>query len=70
MSICNLCEEQAKKTGRQKPHQDLLKVDEARIFKGSGPRGFEEQDYQCLACRSKFTQTTDKNNLPWTLWNG
>lgn len=68
MTICTLCEEQSKKTRNGKPHADLTKVDEQRLFKGQNPRGFEEQDYQCVTCKSKFTRSTDKNNLAWTLW--
>ncbi|ALC18215.1 hypothetical protein DSOUD_3501 [Desulfuromonas soudanensis] len=70
MKICDLCEEQSKKTRNGKPHEYLSKVDEARIFKGDNPRGFEEQDFQCLTCQAKFTRSTDKNDLAWTLWQG
>jgi hypothetical protein len=70
MQICDLCEEQSKKTRNGKPHDQLLKVDQPRIFKGKKPRGFEEQDFQCIACKSKFTQSTDRNDLAWTLWQG
>ncbi|SDZ78301.1 hypothetical protein SAMN05660420_00284 [Desulfuromusa kysingii] len=70
MSICSLCEEQSKKSKNGKPHEYLRKVGELRIFKGKSPRGFEEQDYQCLTCKEKFTHSTDKNDLPWTLWRG
>jgi hypothetical protein len=70
MKICALCEEQSKKSGSGKPHEYLYKIDEARIFLGKKPRGFEEQDYQCLTCQSKFTQSTNKNDLAWTLWQG
>jgi hypothetical protein len=68
MKICERCEEQSKKSRNGTPHEYLIKVDECRIFKGKKPRGFEEQDYQCLTCKAKFTQSTDKNNLAWTLW--
>lgn len=70
MKICALCEEQAKKSSNGKPHEYLAKLDVARIFIGKKPRGFEEQDYQCLTCQSKFTQSTNKNDLAWTLWQG
>jgi len=70
MVICDQCEEQAKKTRNGKPHEFLAKIDEPRIFTGKKPRGFEEQDYQCLTCDSKFTQSTDRNDLAWTLWRG
>lgn len=70
MEICDRCKEQSKKLRNGKPHEYLIKVDEPRIFKGKFPRGFEEQDYQCLICKAKFTQSTDKNNLAWTLWQG
>jgi len=70
MKICELCEEQAKKSRNGKPHEFLSKIDEARIFKGKSPRGFEEQDYQCVTCKAKFTQSTAKNDLAWTLWQG
>ncbi len=70
MKVCDLCEGQSTKSRNSKPHENLIKVDEARIFKGKNPRGFEEQDYLCMECESKFTQSTDKNDLPWTLWRG
>ncbi|KIH77741.1 hypothetical protein SAMN05660860_01227 [Geoalkalibacter ferrihydriticus] len=70
MQICALCEEQAKKSRNGKPHDSLVKIDDPRIFKGKKPRGFEEQDYQCQTCNAKFTQSTDKNDLAWTLWRG
>lgn len=70
METCGLCDEQTKKTRNGKPHDQLIKVDEPRIFKGTKPRGFEEQDYQCQTCSSKFTQSSNKNDLAWTLWQG
>jgi hypothetical protein len=70
MAICDLCKAQAKKTSSGKPHESLEKVDEVRIFPGKKPRGFEEQDYQCQKCQAKFTQSTNKNDLAWTLWQG
>ena len=70
MDICKQCEDQAKKTRNGKPHGLLTKVDDSRIFKGLKPRGFEEQDFQCLACKTKFTHSTDKNGVAWTLWQG
>jgi hypothetical protein len=70
MDICELCEEQAKKSLNGKPHENLMKVDEPRVFKGTPPRGYEEQDYQCLTCKSKLTRSTNKCDLAWTLWRG
>lgn len=70
MEICDLCREQSKKPYSAKPHEFLRKVDEVRIFVGIKPRGYREQDYQCLTCKAKFTQSTDRNDLPWTLWQG
>lgn len=70
MDICAPCKEQSKKSRNGKPHDTLIKVDETRIFKGTAPRGYEEQDYQCQICKAKFTHTTDKNDLAWTLWRG
>lgn len=70
MVICCMCEEQSKKTQNGKAHEDLIKVDEIRIFKGRKPLGFEEQDYQCTTCKAKFTHSTNKNDLSWTLWRG
>jgi len=69
MEICLLCEELSKKT-HGKPHKDLIKVDEPRIFKGGISGGFIEQDYLCMACDSKFSHSTNKNDLTWTLWRG
>jgi len=68
MDTCSLCQEQTKKTHRGKPHHVLIKIDEPRTFSGTSPRGYEEQDYKCLSCGSKFTQSTSKNDLAWTLW--
>jgi hypothetical protein len=70
MEVCSLCQEQTKKTYRGKPHQGLIKVDAARIFSGASPRGHEEQDYKCMDCESRFTQSSGKNDLAWTLWQG
>jgi hypothetical protein len=70
METCSLCQEQAKKTHRGKPHDNLIKVDESRIFTGNRSQGYEEQDYKCLGCNSKFTQSSGKNDLAWTLWQG
>ncbi len=70
MQTCSLCQEQAKKTRRGHPHQELIKVDDVRIFRGASPRGYKEQDYQCQVCNAKFTQSTGKNDLAWTLWQG
>lgn len=70
METCSLCQDQTKRTYRGKPHQDLIKVDEPRLFRGVIPRGYEEQDYKCQGCDSKFTQSTDKNDQAWTLWQG
>ena len=46
MELCPLCEDQSKKSRNGKPHEHLLEVEEPRLFKGSYPKGFEEQDYQ------------------------
>lgn len=70
MEICQECENQTRKSGKGKPHECLVKVDAPRIFKGKKPLGYEEQDYQCLTCRAKFTHSTGRNDLPWTLWVG
>jgi len=67
MNICKLCEAQSKKN-TSKPHEQLVKVGVQRVFKGVRPRGFEEQDYQCQACAARFTQSSNKNDLAWTLW--
>jgi len=70
MNICEQCEGQAKKSRGGKPHEYLEKIDEPRIFKGKNPGGYVEQDYQCRSCKAKFTQSSDKNDIPWTLWQG
>lgn len=67
---CKMCEDQAKISRNGRPHQSLDKTGEPRIFTGAKPRGFEEQDYQCRDCKAKFTHTTNKNDLAWTLWQG
>ena len=68
MDVCSLCETQAKITRNGRPHEYLVSIDEPRIFKGAPPRGYQEQDYQCLTCKSKFTHSTGKNDIAWTLW--
>jgi len=68
--LCGMCEEQTKKSRNSKPHDYMSRIDECRIFKGRSERGFEEQDYQCQACHSKMTHSTNKNDLAWTLWQG
>ncbi len=70
MGICSLCEDQSKISRNGKPHESLTKIDPPRIFKGVKSRGFEEQDYQCLTCQARFTNSSDKNDLSWTLWRG
>lgn len=70
MANCDKCEDQAKMSRHGRPHEFLDKMDAARVFTGAKPRGFEEQDYQCQVCKAKFTHTTNKNDLAWTLWQG
>ena len=70
MTICDQCEAQAKKSRNGRPHEHLIELNERRVFSGRKPRGFEEQDFQCQSCQAKFTQSTDKNDLAWTLWQG
>lgn len=70
MENCSMCEEQAKMARNGRPHQFLEKWGTARIFTGAKPRGFKEQDYQCLVCKAKFTYSNNKNDLTWTLWQG
>ncbi len=70
MEMCALCEEQSKKTRTGKPHANLIRVDKVRIFKGRASGGFKEQDYLCVGCRSKFSHSTNKNDVTWTLWRG
>lgn len=70
MKICTRCEEQSQKTPKGKPHDHLIKVGMERTFEGKKPRGFEEQDYQCLTCNARFTWSSNRNDLAWTLWRG
>lgn len=70
MKKCELCADQTKMSQNGKPHQFLDKTDAERVFKGTKPRGFEEQDYRCRLCDAKFTFSTNKNDLAWTLWQG
>lgn len=70
MDICCQCEDQIKKSRNGKPHDCLVELGSCRVFIGKNPRGFEEQDYQCRACNAKFTWSTGKNDLGWTLWRG
>ena len=70
MEICVLCEKQSKKVSTGRPHDFLIKIDEPRFFIGAAPRGFKEQDYLCLTCNSKFSHSTNKNDVAWTLWRG
>ena len=68
MEICDQCKEQSTKSYRAKPHDSLRQVDDVRIFKSLKSKGYIEQDYQCNTCNSKFTQSTNKDDLPWVLW--
>lgn len=70
MTLCEPCATQAKRSPRGKAHEHLVKIGTCRLFKGQGARSFEEQDYQCLTCSAKFTQSTNRNDLAWTLWQG
>jgi hypothetical protein len=70
MAHCAMCEEQAKKSWHGKPHQYLDKTDSSRVFKGAQSRRFEEQDYRCRVCQARFTHSTNRNDLAWTLWQG
>lgn len=70
MHICNLCTEQSKKNRRSSPHALLIEVDDRRLFKGANARSYEEQDYRCLHCTTKFTWSNNKNDFAWTLWQG
>lgn len=70
MDICGMCQEQAKKSRRGDPHKYLALIEEPRIFKSLHSKGYEEQDYQCQVCQSKFTRSTNRNDLVWTLWQG
>ncbi len=65
IEICDSCMKQSKKISSGRPHENLIKVDERREF-----NGFKEQDYLCLACKSKFTHSTNRSDLTWTLWRG
>jgi transposase-like protein len=68
MGMCVLFEEQSKKVHTGKPHENLIKVDHPRIYKGVTPGEFKEQDYLCQTCKSKFSRSTNKNDFRWTLW--
>jgi len=70
MGICDMCQDQTKKSQRGNPHQYLVIINAPRIFKSRHTRGYEEQDYQCQTCQSKFTRSTNRNDLAWTLWQG
>lgn len=65
MEICDLCIKQSNKSSSGRPHENLFKVDKVRNY-----NGFKEQDYLCQSCKSKFTHSTNKNDLTWTLWMG
>ncbi len=68
-TVCELCDGLEVKTARAKPHDQMLPMEEKRVF-GRGHRGYVEQDYRCVECGARFTFSTDKNNKPWTLWRG
>ncbi len=70
MDICGMCRKQAKNTRRNAPHQYLVQIEESRFFHGSNARSYEEKDYQCQLCMAKFTWSTNRNDLAWTLWMG
>ncbi|PLX75390.1 MAG: hypothetical protein C0615_07940 [Desulfuromonas sp.] len=65
-----MCIEQSQKRRRGTPHQYLSKIDALRFFKGNNNRNYEEQDFQCQVCQAKFTWSSNKNDLAWTLWQG
>jgi len=70
MDPCGHCKEQLKKSQRGGPHAQLAKIGEPRVFKGNNARRYEEQDFQCLVCRSKFTWSSNRNDIAWSLWQG
>ncbi len=70
MYNCSLCKEQIRKNRRDTPHAHLIEVDERRLFRGAEARRYEEQDYRCLLCSTKFTWSSNKNDLAWTVWRG
>ena len=70
MNSCGMCKEQVKKTHRGNAHEYLAAMDEPRVFRGQQGRGYREQDYRCEVCRAKFTWSSNRNDLAWTLWEG
>lgn len=70
METCTLCAALAKKSPATKPHEFLVGIAEKRVFRGSQPAGFAEQDYQCQRCHTTLTHSTNKNDFGWTLWRG
>ncbi len=68
MSMCEPCKEQQEKTRRGTPHENLVEIDDRRLFRGAHARRYEEQDYRCLVCSSQFTWSSNRNDLAWTLW--
>lgn len=67
MEPCDLCKEQAKKQRNTEPHKFLKKVGEERAIRGVPTGGYEEQDYVCTVCGSKFTYSSDRYDYGWIL---
>ena len=67
---CGMCKDQTSKTSRGNAHEYLTEVDEPRIFQGPRGPGYREQDYRCEVCRAKFTWSSNRHDLGWTLWEG
>jgi len=68
MPCCYLCDKQLAKSKYGGPHEYMNQLGELRVFVSRHRLGYEEQDYQCLTCQARFTHSTNKNDLPWTLW--
>ena len=74
MKRCELCKEQAGKGRRDGPHERLLRDGSERSYPGGFAAGryidaFEERDYVCEDCETKFMFSNDKNDFGWIVEN-
>lgn len=69
MEICEQCNAQSAKARYSDPHENLQEFGKPRIFRGLPTGGFEEQDYICKTCGTKFTYSNDKDDVGWRIIN-
>ena len=70
MNICKYCQEQKAKRRHDSAHQFLKQRGEQRTYRGGMFGGYEEQDYVCSKCDSRFIHSSDKNDCGWIFCSG